>query len=671
MINVKYLSERNILTVLRIAPIIAVPLVVGLIIFTLYINNQNRNIKDIETLKNDFIKSEKKFIQNEVLKTRELIQIKQDSSRARLKKRIRSQVYEGYAIANSIYQNNKDKKSAKEIQHLIVDALINVRFFDGRGYYFINNNNGKAVLFSGKSKLDMELNLSSWEDIKGNHILQDQIDVIRSKGEGFNTKFHRKLDIGDTKDTKEYEKISFVKNFAPYDWHIGTGDYLYNEQRTIQEEILEEMTAIGKLKETSNETSNYMIIMHVKGNTLYHSDSNLINTNADDFKDTNGRSVGKEILNMRSASYMKYFYKNPTTGRMSEKISYFVYIPKWEWLVGSDFYIDKMKEVLDKETKKLETLNESNLFYISFFGLIVFFISIFISIFISKTIKNIFDLYQNKITNQVNELKNLNATLESRVVEAIKDVKQKDEQLLQHVRLAQMGEMISMIAHQWRQPLGAISATSINLRMRIMLEAFDLNKEEGRKECQAYFTDGLKDIEIFTQSLTTTIDDFKNFYKPNKQADLVSFYEPVSKALNIIRGSLISDGIEIVEPCITCNNKRAKIYTNELMQVILNILKNAQDNFKEKKIKDPEITITCKCDSDDKIILDICDNGGGIPEEIIDKIFDPYFSTKNELNGTGLGLYMSKTIVEEHHNGNLLVNNSKDGVCFTIELAQR
>ncbi|QOY55839.1 sensor histidine kinase [Candidatus Sulfurimonas marisnigri] len=356
---------------------------------------------------------------------------------------------------------------------------------------------------------------------------------------------------------------------------------------------------------------------------------------------------------------------------MSEKISYFVYIPKWEWLVGSDFYIDKMKEVLDKETKKLETLNESNLFYISFFGLIVFFISIFISIFISKTIKNIFDLYQNKITNQVNELKNLNATLESRVVEAIKDVKQKDEQLLQHVRLAQMGEMISMIAHQWRQPLGAISATSINLRMRIMLEAFDLNKEEGRKECQAYFTDGLKDIEIFTQSLTTTIDDFKNFYKPNKQADLVSFYEPVSKALNIIRGSLISDGIEIVEPCITCNNKRAKIYTNELMQVILNILKNAQDNFKEKKIKDPEITITCKCDSDDKIILDICDNGGGIPEEIIDKIFDPYFSTKNELNGTGLGLYMSKTIVEEHHNGNLLVNNSKDGVCFTIELAQR
>ena len=112
---------------------------------------------------------------------------------------------------------------------------------------------------------------------------------------------------------------------------------------------------------------------------------------------------------------------------------------------------------------------------------------------------------------------------------------------------------------------------------------------------------------------------------------------------------------------------KSKIYSNEIMQVILNILKNSQDNFKEQATKDPKITITCECPLSDTYFLKIFDNGGGIPEDIINKIFDPYFSTKSEKNGTGLGLYMSKTIIEEHHDGKLSVENTDDGVCFIIE----
>ena len=256
------------------------------------------------------------------------------------------------------------------------------------------------------------------------------------------------------------------------------------------------------------------------------------------------------------------------------------------------------------------------------------------------------------------------------VVEDISERKQAEEKLIHHMKHAQMGEMIAMIAHQWRQPLSAISSTSIDLKMQIELEIFDLTQDKGREECQAYFSNALNDVNGYVQSLTSTIDDFRNFYKPDKQTELVSFYEPVSKAINIIKGSFISDGIEIIElrtTCIACNMK-TKIYTNEMMQVILNILTNSQDNFIEKEIKDPKITITCQCGSDDKIAIEICDNGGGIPEDILPKIFDPYFSTKDDLNGTGLGLYMSKTIVEDHHNGKLQVSNRDDGVCFTIEL---
>jgi len=106
-----------------------------------------------------------------------------------------------------------------------------------------------------------------------------------------------------------------------------------------------------------------------------------------------------------------------------------------------------------------------------------------------------------------------------------------------------------------------------------------------------------------------------------------------------------------------------------MMQVILNILKNSQDNFKEKKKKSPKIYVSCE-DIERKTIVTICDNGGGIPKEIIEKVFDPYFSTKSEKNGTGLGLYMSKIIIEEHHNGVLTVRNHESGTCFQIEIGR-
>jgi len=244
--------------------------------------------------------------------------------------------------------------------------------------------------------------------------------------------------------------------------------------------------------------------------------------------------------------------------------------------------------------------------------------------------------------------------------EDITELAKIQKEFFQQAKQAQMGEMISMIAHQWRQPLGAISSTSIDLNMKLEFETFDLKEEKGREECQTYFNNGLKDIDKFVKSLTNTIDDFRNFYKPNKQSDTIKLEEVCKKSLAIIKTSLINNNINIIEDY--CCDDKLNIYTNEMTQVVLNILKNSQDNFLEKDIKNPYIKITTK----DKV-LSICDNGGGIPDDIMDKVFDPYFSTKDEKNGTGLGLYMSKTIIEEHHNATLTVKNTDGGVCFMIE----
>jgi len=240
-----------------------------------------------------------------------------------------------------------------------------------------------------------------------------------------------------------------------------------------------------------------------------------------------------------------------------------------------------------------------------------------------------------------------------------------EEYLLQQSRMAQMGEMISMIAHQWRQPLSAISASSMSLQIDIQLEKFDLKEDEQRQRFQTTILKGLERISEYVQSLTTTINDFRNFYKPNKETTLARISDPVIKALSIIQASLVSDKIEVEVRYES--HKMISMYENEMMQVILNILKNAQDHFMEKSIQNPKITIVTK-DSNQGTILEICDNAGGIPDDVIKKIFNPYFSTKSEKNGTGLGLYMSKIIVEAHHKGDFFVENRDDGACFIIEV---
>jgi signal transduction histidine kinase len=226
-----------------------------------------------------------------------------------------------------------------------------------------------------------------------------------------------------------------------------------------------------------------------------------------------------------------------------------------------------------------------------------------------------------------------------------------------------MGEMISMIAHQWRQPLGAISASSIDLKMKMAFGSFDLNKEEEQEECTSYFDAQLTHIEEYVQGLTNTIDDFRNFYKPNKEKKSITINEPIEKSLSIIQAAAKANGVDIKTDFKS--QKRVSVHDSELMQVFLNIIKNAQDNFKEKGIGEGKITISTY-DTSQGVCVAIQDNGGGISESIMHRIFDPYFSTKDEKNGTGLGLYMSKTIIEEHHHGKLTAKNSDNGVCFTI-----
>jgi len=249
------------------------------------------------------------------------------------------------------------------------------------------------------------------------------------------------------------------------------------------------------------------------------------------------------------------------------------------------------------------------------------------------------------------ELQYLNTNLEKLVIQEVEKNSKKDKILFQQSRHAQMGEMIAMIAHQWRQPLSAIASATVVMDQKIKMGKFD---DEIGKTISS-------NIYKYTEHLSTTIDDFRNFFKPNKKMKESNFEKIYEKTINLVDASLLKNNIAI--ECNIINTTDFYTFENELVQVLLNLIKNAEDILIENNIQNKKISITI-----DGLNLIVEDNAGGIPLKIIEKIFDPYFSTKNKKEGTGLGLYMSKTIIEDHCCGELSVENSENGAVFKIIL---
>ena len=235
------------------------------------------------------------------------------------------------------------------------------------------------------------------------------------------------------------------------------------------------------------------------------------------------------------------------------------------------------------------------------------------------------------------------------------EIKQKDEIMLAQSRQAAMGDMISMIAHQWRQPITAIGMGAQNLQLDIELDDIDPKR----------FDTKLSKIVELTTFLSKTIDDFRDFLKPNKKPDTSMLSKILNGALAIVGKSLENNNITLKYSLQS--NVEITTYSNEVIQVLINIINNAKDIMKIKEIDDGIIKLNISHD-EETAKFEICDNAGGIPEDILPRIFEPYFSTKEEKGGTGLGLYMSKMIVQKHLKGIISAHNSAEGACFSITI---
>lgn len=230
-------------------------------------------------------------------------------------------------------------------------------------------------------------------------------------------------------------------------------------------------------------------------------------------------------------------------------------------------------------------------------------------------------------------------------------------------RVAAMGDMIGNIAHQWRQPIGAINNVLNDLEFDIDLE--DLDNIESEK-----FLATSKKVKEYTSHLSQTIDDFRKLTSDEKVKSRFLLIDVINEAHSILYDEYnqynIKLSISLEGECVCELNG----YKRELVQVVINILNNAKDIFLEKSISNPEVLINLNR-NDSHIYITLSDNAGGVPEEIIEKIFDPYFTTKHESIGTGIGLFMSKKMITEHFNGSLEVYNQDKGAVFKITLPRQ
>jgi C4-dicarboxylate-specific signal transduction histidine kinase len=528
----------------------------------------------------------------------------------RAKEELEKKVQQAYEIAHSIYKKYKKKKSSYEIKQIIKDTLGYLTYNNKKNYIFITDYSGNSILHG--SQVMNNKNISSYLDADNRSIILEEIQKVRKYG---NAHLKSKLANMD-------EELIYVKDLKFFNWFIGSRISLKDKQNELKNRFLNMIKSIP-IKEDE------FLLIYSKNRAVYAS------------KDIDLKKIE---FDSKVSSYKNkdYYYTSS-------------YFQEFEWNIIYGFDTKEIYAKAYKKQKYLQKMLDDEFSFVIKVSVSIVVFVVFLSLLLSYKLNRIFKRYQDEVLSKRRELQELNSSLENMVKKQIATQREKDKILIQRSKMAEMGDMLSMIAHQWRQPLNQL--TYILMNIESAYEYNDLSKE--------YLSKKIKEGNEQLEYMSSTIDEFRNFFKPDKQKEYMIVDDVVESAVSLMASSLKANNIEL-ELDLNIDIKH-NIYKNEFMQVIVNLLKNAKDVLKQNGVESPKIEIKTYI-LDKNTIIAVCDNGGGVPDDLKDKIFEPYFSTKNEKNGTGLGLYMSKTIINEHHDGDIYVTNTQDGACFKIVL---
>ena len=609
-------NEKQILNIIKFTPPLFIISISIIITFLLYIEKQISLEKEKNFIKNEYIKKNEELAKTEVENLYTFIVQTQEKIEEKLKKSIKERVYEANNIALRIYNENKDTKTKNEIIKMIKDALVDVRFNDGRGYIFIYTFDYECILLPINRKNEGG-SVRDFQDSNGMYLGREIVSSLKDKDEAFLTWYYPKPE--DLKSS--FKKIGFNIHFKPYDWFIGTGEYYVDFENSVKEQITEYMSNFK-----TDENNYFFILDYNNKEALFQKIDGFSNKSFRDLTSKEDKNLFNKILNsaQENEKFITYDYKLKEDGSSLTKTSYIKNLPNWKWIIAKGFYHNYVDELINKKTEELNTKFTKQIINILYISSILTVLLLMISIYISKIVEKKFTNYKKDIDKYIEQNNN------------------QQHILSQQSKMAAMGEMLGNIAHQWRQPLSVITTIATGMKLQ---KEFDTLDDEN-------FEESLDNITNSALYLSTTIDDFRNFFRTDKEETSFNIKSVFEKVFKLTDAQFKNNGILFVK-----NIEEFELFgfENEFIQALINILNNAKDAL--EKIENPKLIFISTFKTENIATIKISDNAGGIDEKIIDKVCEPYFTTKHQSKGTGIGLYMTEEIIVKHMLGNLLIKN--------------
>ena len=579
-------SSFKLTTLLVVLPLISLFLY-GLLTHIFFFYSQNQESKrELYKYEKTLMEAEKNQLKEKVENLAQFIHYYDSKSSDKIKKDAKNIVDLMVNVANNIYINNQGMIEDSVLKKMVINALSNIKFEGDLGYLFLLDIKGNAYIHVDPKI--MGHNIMDIQDSNGKYIVREFTKVIQTKGEGFVDYYWYIV----TEDRKiMYYKISYIKKLDCFDWYVGAGEYLKYMKRYVRDDLL----------------------LYIKDNHQFHKGYFFVSNSHNDII-----YLPKE-MNKIKANINQYrregFYED------SKQIAYTEYIAEYDWYITAVKELDGIRLGIQKKKEESQMKREENIQTNLYLMLFTWIISLLLSLYLSFIMHRMLKKYEKQLQST-------------------------NEKLVFQSRQALLGELLPMIAHQWRQPINKIASILALLR-------FGDTKKFTPKQLDNHYQDMENNVEFMSE----TIDDFRTFYQPKEYTTQENLKLLILRSIEFLEGAIRKKDIQL---SLNLENITHTLYANEFLQVMINLIKNAVDVLEIRgKI---EISLY---QNEYEVIVEVKDNGKGISNEKINKIFEPYFTTKKD--SMGLGLYMSKIIIEKHMNGKLEAENlTVGGVCFRI-----